>query len=235
METSPKRPKDAITAGLLYLVLIVVGMYAFISVFPQIKIDGNISATIANIKSHSFLFRVGIICAIIMNIVSIALAIILCRLFTPVDKGLADFMLYFLLVGATISLINEVNHFALLTLHTDVTALTSTKVGLTALFVKVHKYGSYIAVVFWGVWLFPLGVLVYKLKTRYAKFLGVMLVIAGLGYLVDSAQMFLLPKGIAFDSSDYACIGEFLLTFWLLFRSQEVQKRVDAVCIDRYA
>ncbi len=73
--------KNALIAGLLYLALIIIGMYGFVYTLPQIKIDGNILATINNIKESESLFRLGIFSILLMNVISIILALYLYKLY----------------------------------------------------------------------------------------------------------------------------------------------------------
>jgi hypothetical protein len=178
--------KDALIAGILYLALIIVGMYGFVYALPQIKIEGDIPATINNIKESESLFRIGILSILLMNVISIILALYLYKLFLPINKTMAIFMLSFLLIGAGISMLNEVNHFALLIINNLKNISIEQSLVLTELFIDIQKNGSHIAVIFWGLWLFPLGMLVYKLKTFISKIIGVMLIIAGVGYVLDS-------------------------------------------------
>jgi hypothetical protein len=218
--------KNALTAGLLYLVIIVVGMYAFVYALPQIKIEGDIGKTVVNIKNNPLLFRIGIISILAMNIASILLALYLYKLLSVVNKGLAMSMLSLLFVGAGISLINEINHFAMIIINNMENYNSIEKHNLTHLFVQMQKHGSYIAVIFWGLWLFPLGCLIFSLKTRISKFIGIMLIIAGVGYVLDSFFLFVFPEMKIPSISDYTFIGEFLLTIWLLVKSRTIEKLV---------
>jgi hypothetical protein len=218
--------KNALTAGLLYLVIIVVGMYAFVYALPQIKIEGDIGKTVVNIKNNPLLFRIGIISILAMNIASILLALYLYKLLSVINKGLAMSMLSLLFVGAGISLINEINHFAMIIINNMENYNSIEKHNLTHLFVQMQKHGSYIAVIFWGLWLFPLGCLIFSLKTRISKFIGIMLIIAGVGYVLDSFFLFVFPEMKIPSISDYTFIGEFLLTIWLLVKSRTIEKLV---------
>lgn len=225
--TDNVRRKNALTAGLLYLGLIIVGMYAFAYAFPQVKIKGDIEETMSNIIKSESLFRFAILCVLVMNVISIVLVLYLYELFRPLNKTMAAFMLLFLLIGVTISMINEINHFALLIVSSDTGSYTLAQVqNLSGLFIEMQKYGSYIAVIFWGLWLFPLGILLFKLETRISKVIGVMIIIAGAGYLFDSFIVFIFPNSGIIPLTDYTFIGELFLTIWLLFKSKHVEQLV---------
>lgn len=230
MKSTFNNQNEPLRAGLLYLLLIIIGMYAFVYVFPQIIVNGQISETLGNIQQKEYLFRLGIASVVVMNIISIWLAFTLKKLFSPIQQNRADLMFYLLLVGAAISLLNEVNHYALLTINTGEGALLTQKEGISSLFIEMHNYGAYLAVIFWGLWLFPLAGLIYTLGTRLSKFIAIMLAIAGIGYLIDSFQVFLTNDGLKIVASDFTFVGELLLALWLLFKSRQVKNlatRID--------
>jgi len=222
-----KLQKNALTAGLLYLVIIAVGMYAFIYALPQIKVDGDIAKTVVNVKNNSLLFRIGIISIMTMNVASILLVLSLYKLLSIVNKGLAMSMLSLLLIGAGISLLNEINHFAMIIVNDLGNYSLIEKQNLTHLFAEMQKHGSYIAVIFWGLWLFPLGWLIFSLKTPISKFIGIMLIVAGIGYVLDSFFLFTYPELKVPSISDYTFIGEFLLTIWLLIEGKNIAQLVQ--------
>ncbi len=122
-------------------------------------------------------------------------------------------------------MLNEVNHFALLVINNLKDISIEQSQILTQLFVDIQKSGSHIAVIFWGLWLFPLGVLIYKLDTLISKIIGVMLIIAGVGYILDSMILFLTPN-LKIIVSDYTFIGELLFTLWLLIKSKDIEQLI---------
>ncbi|WP_438425293.1 DUF4386 domain-containing protein [Aquimarina macrocephali] len=219
-----KPTKNALMAGFFYLVLIIIGMYGFVYALPQIEIKGDIAKTVENIKNNSFMFRVGIFSILVMNVISILLVIYLYRLLSSINKTMGLSMLILMLFGAAISLVNEVNHFAMIVINgmSDLSATESQ--NLTDFFSTIHNHGAHIAVIFWGLWLFPLGILIFKLDTRISEFIGVMLVIAGIGYTLDSIFLFLYPNLQIPTLSDYTFLGEFLLTIWLLIKSRTIER-----------
>lgn len=219
-----KPTKNALMAGFFYLALIIIGMYGFVYALPQIEIKGDIAKTVENIKNSSFMFRVGIFSILVMNVISILLVIYLYRLLSSINKTMGLSMLILMLFGAAISLVNEVNHFAMIVINgmSDLSATESQ--NLTNFFSTIHNHGAHIAVIFWGLWLFPLGILIFKLDTRISEFIGVMLVIAGIGYTLDSIFLFLYPNLQIPALSDYTFLGEFLLTIWLLIKSRTIER-----------
>jgi hypothetical protein len=217
-----KSKKNALFAGVAYLLTAISGFYALMYALPQIKIEGDIVQTIVNIKSNPFMFRIGIVSMLCMNIITILLVIYLYRLLSNINKTTALSMLVLMLFGAVISTLNEVNHFAMLFVNNIDTFSLKESQNLTMLFSEIYNHGSHIAVTFWGLWLFPLGVLVYKLNTRISKFLGIMLFIAGAGYILDSLFLFIYPHLNIATLSDYTSYGEILLMIWLLAKSKTI-------------
>ncbi|MFC7195108.1 DUF4386 domain-containing protein [Halosimplex aquaticum] len=94
--------------------------------------------------------------------------------------------------------------------------------GLASLFLDLHQHGIFIAQIFWGLWLLPMGLLVYK-SGFIPRVLGVLLVIGGLGYMIDSFIFFLAPSfGITF--TDFTFIGELLFPLWLLIKGVNAER-----------
>jgi hypothetical protein len=94
--------------------------------------------------------------------------------------------------------------------------------ALVPLFLDLHEHGINIAGIFWGLWLFPMGYLVFK-SGFLPRILGVLLMIGCFGYLIDSATFFLFPN---FDASiaQFTFIGELLLPLWLLIKGVNVEQ-----------
>ena len=112
-----KPHKNALFAGLSYLILAITGLYGLMYALPQIKVEGDIVKTIMNINNNPFLFRIGIVSILAMNIVSILLVTYLYRLLSNINKIKALSMLVLMLFGAAISALNETNHFAMIIIN----------------------------------------------------------------------------------------------------------------------
>lgn len=222
-----KNKKNALFAGVAYLLTAITGFYALMYALPEIKAEGDIVQTVANIHSNPFMFRIGIVSMLCMNIITILLVIYLYRLLSNINKTTALSMLVLMLFGAVISTLNEVNHFAMLLINNIDTFSLKESQNLTMLFSEIYNHGSHIAVIFWGLWLFPLGVLIYRLNTRISKFLGIMLFIAGVGYILDSLFLFVYPHLNIPTLSDYTSYGEILLMFWLLVKSKTIEELAE--------
>lgn len=212
-------------AGFLYMLLIPIGFFG-VAYVPTLIVNGNIAATVSNIVASESLYRLSMASALLMNIVSVVLVLVLYKLLKPVGRNTAVYMVVFLLLGAGIAMLNEINHFAALVLSgIDTAAIFTAQQSqyFVGLFLDMHEFGSYIAAIFWGLWLFPLGYLIFK-SNFIPKILGVLLVIAGVGYLVDSFVLFLIPHYGIPNITDYAFVGEVTITLWLLIKGVDVEQ-----------
>ena len=133
-------------------------------------------------------------------------------------------MVVLALLAVPIAFLNEVNHLAALRLLAiaDDEAFTANQLQAQAmLFLDMRENGILLALVFWGLWLLPLGVLVFK-SGFLPKVLGVLLVIAGAGYVIDSGLQLLSPSLATI--SQFTFVGEILFTLWLLIRGVNVER-----------
>jgi hypothetical protein len=82
-----------------------------------------------------------------------------------------------------------------------------------------------VAELFWGLWLFPLALLVYR--SRFLpRFLGVWLALAGTGWVILSLVSLLLPQyqDKVYRYTQPAVIGEIVFMLWLLIRGAKPPK-----------
>jgi len=132
-------------------------------------------------------------------------------------------MLGLIVVSVPIAFMNELNSIAALVLvrGADFLAIFDKpqREALAMLFLNLHHYGFVVAEIFWGLWLFPLALLVYR--SRFLpRFLGVWLGLAGLAWVVLSLTGILLPQyeSDVYTFSQPASFGEVVFMFWLLIR-----------------
>ncbi|MTI30115.1 DUF4386 domain-containing protein [Xanthovirga aplysinae] len=217
--------KNGRISAVLYLILIPLGFFGVAYVPSLLEVPGEMATTISNIVESEFLFRLGMVSVFLMNIVSILLVLYLYKLFKPINKTTAIFMVAFLLIGACISMLNEVNNFAALFLSGSNSGSVFNREQaqqLVGLFLDMQEFGSYIATIFWGLWLFPLGKLIIK-SNAIPKLLGILLIIAGIGYLIDCFILFFLPE-LEFKITTFTFIGEVLFPLWLLIKGINIEK-----------
>ncbi len=211
-------------AGFLYLLLGVAAPFRLIYIPTKLIVRGNATATANNIAAHETLFRLGIVTDLFCGTILIFLLLALYRLFKGVDQNRAVLMV--ILGGvmpAAIDFFNVVNDAAALMLVRGADFLSvfekAQRDALAMLFLRLHGQEIVAAEILWGLWLFPLAILVYR-SGFLPRFLGVWLIINGFAYLVMSLTGLLLPQyeetvsNIAFP----ALLGEMAFMLWLVIK-----------------
>lgn len=211
-------------AGFLYLLVIPLGIFGGLYVSSRLIVSGDAAQTAKNLMASETLFRLGIVSDLLAPIVMTLVAVVLYRLLHPVNKTVAMLMVALVLIGTSIAMLNKLNQFATLQLLSDADYLAVFPAeqlqAMAFLFLRLHSLGGTIAFIFWGLWLFPLGVLVFK-SGFLPKILGVLLMIACCGYLIDSFATFL---GYSLNIGLYAAWGEILFILWLLIKGVNTEQ-----------
>ncbi len=194
-KNSPKRL--ARIAGVLYLLVAIFGGFAQGFVYPKIYVVGDAASTAGNILANSALVRFGIVADMFQATVLVFVAITLYRLLKHVNQSVAGLMVILASIGAGIMCFNVVFEFEALRVATGAVNLATIgnvgSNGLVMLLVDAHHYGLLIAQIFFGLWLLPMGYLAFK-SGMFVKPLGVLLILAGISYIVDLLAAFLLPE-----------------------------------------
>ena len=181
--------KAARVAGLLYLLTSIPGFFSLLYIPSHFMVPGDAPATAKRILASEFIFRLGIVSELVGFTGFIFVVRALYRLLSGVNKAQASLMATLMLVSIPISLANVLNEIAALKLiHGGDFLSVFDKHQLDALamlFLKLHGQGFVVAQVFWGLWLIPFGLLVYK-SGFLPRILGVLLIIACFGYLANS-------------------------------------------------
>jgi hypothetical protein len=225
--------KAARVAGFLYLAIILAGIFAEFIVRSSLILPGDATATANNIMASEGLFRVGIASDFIMILCDVALAMVFYVLFKPVSHALALLAAFFRLAQATVLGINLLNLFLVLRIlsGTDHSTVFSAEQlhALAMPFLDAHSTGYAIGLVFFAVSLFFLGYLVFK-SGYFPRILGILLILASLGYLIDSFARFLLLNYEAYEQIfllvvfGIAFIAELSFCLWLLFKGANIHE-----------
>src|ERR1700693_5863115 len=210
-------------AGLLYLLTSIVGFFAMGYVPGKLIVHGNATATANNIAASETLFRLGIAGELIGYAGFIFLALALYDLLKGVSRRQASLMVILIVVSVPIAFLNELNSIAALVLVRGAYFLSifekPQRDALAMLFLNLHFYGFVVAEIFSGLWLFPLGLLVYR--SRFLpRFLGVWLAIAGVVWVILSLTGVLLPQyqDQVFTYGQPAFFGEVAFMLWLVIK-----------------
>ena len=221
--------KAARIAGAVYLSLALTAPLRLIYIPSALFVRGNATATANNIAAHELLFRLGILGDLLTGTVVIFVVLALYRLFKGVDQNLAALMV--ILGGLTVSpiyFLNTLNDAAALLLARGADFLSvfekPQRDALVMLFLRLHHHGVVANEIFWGLWLFPLAVLVIR-SGFLPRFLGVWLIINGFAYLISSFTGLLLPQYEVMVSNITfpALLGEMVFMLWLVIKGARVQ------------
>jgi Domain of unknown function (DUF4386) len=206
--------------GILSVVALVCGSFP-VFVESRLIVPGNAAATAQNIVASEPLFRLGIVSMLLMNAVYLVAVLGWYRLLAPVSANLAALMVVLILVSFPIAMLNELNQFAALRSAQDQNHAQMT------LFLDLHKHGLLIAGIFAGLWLFPLGLLVF-LSGYLPRILGVLLMVGCFGYLIRFVQGFLFPGHEASIWTNPAVVvthvAELSMMVWLLIKGVDVER-----------
>jgi len=215
--------KSARVAGFLYLLANLPAPFALVFLPAQLIVRGDAAATASNILASESLFRLGIVGLLFNSIVNIFLVLALYQLLNVVNKYMASLMVIFMLVVVPIGMLNELNNLAVLQLLSGAEYLnvftTEQLRALMYFFLRLHGQGLNIAQIFWGLWLFPMGYLVFK-SGFLPRILGLLLMIGCFGYVIQSFLAFL---GYNVSIIFYTSWGELLLVLWLLIKGVNVE------------
>jgi hypothetical protein len=208
-------------AGWLYLVLVLIAPVGLLYVPGKLIVSGNATATADHIRTSEWLLRAGIASELIHQVIGIFLVLALYRLFRPVNEMLAkQVVILGALVSIPIVFVNVLNEVAAMVLVRGADFLSAFSRpqldALAYLFLRLHARGIIVASIFWGLWLFPFGMLIIK-SGFIPRELGMLLFVAGAAYLL-SAFTTLIVSTYAQPVSQVALpleAAELPIVFWL--------------------
>ena len=226
--------KDARVAGLAYILASVVGFVRLAYIPKALIVHGEAAATANNIVAHESLFRLGIVSDLLGGALWLFVPLALYRLLKGVDQGLAMLMVILgSLMQVPLFFINSVTDGAALLLARGADFLSAfdkpQRDALAMLFLNLHHQLDLANEIFWGLWLLPFGLLVYR--SRFLpRFLGVWLVIACFAWLAFSFTGLLSPQyeSTAFKLTQPFALGEMATMLWLAIIGTKEQRLVAA-------
>ena len=226
--------RTARVAGLLYLVMAISGFFSTMYIPSTFIVHGDATATANKIIASEWLFRIGIVSELFSATIFVFLALVLYELLQGVSKKQASLMVTLVVIAVAVAFLNELNELAALVLSRGADFLSvfekQQRDALAMLFLTLHNYGFFIGMIFWGLWLFPFGVLVFR-SGFLPRFLGVWLILGCFGYLASSFTLLLLPR-YGPMVSEIAMVpeaGELAMILWLLIRGAKDQPLQAAV------
>jgi hypothetical protein len=231
MATEFSNKKVARIAGLLYLGVVITGIFTLMYVPNKLIVSNNSLLTYKNIISSQQLFRLGIIGGILCYTFFLFLPLALYKLFKPVNEYYALIMVLLALLSVPIFFLNVQNEFTVLSLinNTNNRFALSEEQLQSQIILHLVQYdnGMRIVHIFSGLWLFPFGFLVFK-SDFLPKILGVLLMLGCFGYLINFLGSTLFSNYSKYSISSYimlpASIGEIGTCLWLLIKGVEEKK-----------
>ena len=226
-KTSPKT--FARIGGLVYLLIIALGLFGEIFVRGKLIVSGDAAATAANIASMESLWRLGIAAELLLLVCAVTTTWIFFVLLRPVSKDLALFATFFNLVSIAIEALIQLNLMGGVfpAKAAYLSAFTPEQVAVLGyLSARLYSYGFGFSLIFFAFYCLILGVLIFR-SGYIPRTLGVLLQIAGLCYLTNSFTLLLAP---GFEDRIFpaillpAFVGEFSLALWLSVKGVDAKK-----------
>jgi hypothetical protein len=217
------RKTTARTAGWIYLTVAVTGGFSMLYV-PSLIVIGDAEATLRNIAASEALLRLGLVCGLACQALFVFLGLALYRLLADVDRARARLMVGLVITGAAVAFLNMLNQVPALVVASGAPYLDAftpaQRPAIAMLFLGLHAEGIVLAKVFFGLWLVPLGLLIVR-SGFLPKVLGWLLVVGGVGYVVDVPVHFLAPHvaaAVTPIATAPSGVAEVSLILWLLVK-----------------
>ncbi len=194
----------------LYPIWMCVAIFSLLYIPSQLYVEGNAELTAENIRSNLFLFRLGVVGSLVTQILFILIPLLLYVLFEGVSKRLSVLMVLLALVSVPMTMYNELHKLTALSFLAFPEQMMQ--------FLEMSKQGVVIPSIFWGLWLFPLGLLIIK-SGYFPKIIGYCLIVAGVGYVLGSFGKILTPDvAMILSVFEVFTFGEIAFVFWIVFK-----------------
>ena len=217
-------------AGVLYLIIFILGPFAFFLGRTSVVVPGDATATAANVMASESVFRIGMVAESVIVLVEIVLAAILYVLLRPVSQPLSLAAAFARLAEAIVQAVNLLTSVPALLLLGGAGYLTVFEPdqvdALVLLFLDANEFGILVWGLLFGFHLLLLGYLVYK-SGFWPRILGILLVIASLGYLAQSYGHILWPQYDDILATVVLVLtipGELAFMLWLLIKGVNVER-----------
>ncbi len=236
MQRSTPTKRLARTAGLLYLVVVVAGIFALMYVPSQLKIGNDPAAALASIDAHESPFRAGIAASLVCYLAFLLLPLALYKLLNQYDRSAAVMMVALAVASVPLSFANVGHRLEVLNLISGADYLRGIAPEALAqqvmLSLKAYSKGMILNQVFWSLWLAPFGYLVYK-SGILPKLLGILLMAGSAGYAAEAFGYILLADFAELPGTGLlsipASLGEIGTCLWLcIIGAREPAHSADA-------
>ena len=220
------------TTGFFYLLIITGGLMSGLLIRGTLIDPANAEITLNNLVENESLFRLGFLGDLIMVLSDVIVSVLFYFLLVNVHKGLAIFAAVFRLLQSTVLGANLINLFKPILMIQGADKLSTEQLTdlssdvLTQ--IQVFDYGYLISGVFFAINCLLMGVLLYK-SADFPKIIGVMIFIAGLGYVFNSMASFIAPSLIEISTIVMLCtavISELTFCAYLLIVGVRDKKKL---------
>jgi hypothetical protein len=219
--TSPNRL--ARMTGVLYLLVVLFGIISEILVTNVVFVPGDMAATVSQITTYGFIFRLGFVVMLARLVFLTLLVLALYKLFGPVNRDVAVVMVAFVLISNAVTMVALIFEFGapLLLTSSDYSTLFTTDQWLAQVqfFINMQVLADKAAQIF-SLWVILLGFLMFK-SGYLPKLLGILMMVAGVGYVADFLAFFLVPQ-LDVQIAGFAFLAEVAFPFWLLIKGVDV-------------
>jgi hypothetical protein len=210
--------------GVLYLLVVLCGIISEILVSNVVFVPGDMAATVDQITTYGFIFRLGFVVMLARLVFLTLLVLALYKLFGQVNRDVAAAMVAFGLVSVAVTMVSLVFEFSapLLLTSSDYSTLFTTDQWLAQVqfFINMQVHADKAAQIF-SLWVILLGFLMFK-SGYFPKLLGILMMVAGVGYMADFLVFFLLPQ-LDVQIAGFAFLAEVAFPFWLLIKGVDVE------------
>jgi len=228
------------TAGVLYLITIIMGVFAEVFVRGALAVRNDAAATAMNILANENFYRSGLVADLIMLASYLAVTLLFYVLFRPVSRLLSLLAAFFSLMGIAVLAVNCLTHMAPLILLRGERFMSGFDMqqlrALALLSLKMHSLGYTISSVFFGIYCILVGTLAYR-SGFLPRLVGVLMAIGGLSFLASSFVILLFPPLAARlpDIGMLGGIGELALCLWLIGMGVDATKwkrrQLDSIAV----
>jgi len=209
-------------AGVLYLLAGLPGVFVYLYLPSKFVVPGDAAATARRIAGDIGTYRLGLLTDLVGQIFLIALVLSLYNLLKDADRKYARLMVVLVAVGVAFQTVNALNLMAPLVLLNGASywsVFTRPQLEALALgFLQLRGDALFVSQIFWGLWLFPFGMLVLK-SGFFPSILGVLLIVACVAYVAASFAFLVVPAHshlLIHLGQGFGGLGEAAITFWLL-------------------
>lgn len=207
--------RAALVAGFGLLLMIVPAVFANFVVLENLVVPGDAAATAANAAANETQLLFAILALGLVVVLDIIVSWALYVFFKPVNRNLSMMMALFRIVYTAIFAVAILNLVQALRLLNGAGGLGTEQLQ-NQVYSSLEAFNAQwgFGLIFFGIHLVLLGILTYQ-SSIVSKILGILVIIAGLGYLVDSIAGVLAPD-LNIAIGQFTFIGELLLALWLV-------------------